>query len=193
MGQARRSSAPQGSDLRAKDLTTPDWRHSAAAKNTRGCLIVPNGPRRGGAALLLVSTRLFPKELFTVGATEDNNRPLGGANHVNKRHLLAARRANRRQFGRLLRHRTRTREQGAEFLFLQVALHAASSLGFEAVRWMLQSAPETGGPFPPTFARCRIRAARPGTCQIAGLCAWRSLPGLLPVISVKNWTGTTQK
>jgi hypothetical protein len=63
---------------------------------------------------------------------------------------------------------------------LQAALGARTwVVGFEAVRWMLQAALQTGGPFPPTFARCQIGAARPGTCQIAGLCAWRVATGLL--------------
>jgi len=93
------------------------------------------------AALLLLSTRLFPKELFTVGATEDSNRPLGWANRVNERHWLTARPANRRQFGFLLRHRTRTQEQRAWFLFFRPILARDPWVaGFEAVRWMLQSA-----------------------------------------------------
>jgi hypothetical protein len=54
-------------------------------------------------------------------------------------------------------------------------------VGFEAVRWMLQAAPQTGGPFPPTFARCQIGAARPDT-QIAGLWCMAESHWVGPVI-----------
>jgi hypothetical protein len=150
-----RSSA-LGSDLRAKDLATPagvtgERRHenmrgltnrSYAASTTRcaGRSVAPSCPWRlvackrkrppTEAALLLVSTRL-PKELVAIGATEDSNRPLGGADRVNKGHPLAAGRTNRRQFGFLLRHRTRTQEQRAWFLFFRPF---ARHLGWSALK-----------------------------------------------------------
>jgi hypothetical protein len=74
--------APEATPTPKTRLNGYGWGHAGtggvyAVKPCAGWLIVPMRPRRRAVRPTSRLDALFPKEIFTAGATEDSNRPLG--------------------------------------------------------------------------------------------------------------------